>query len=312
MSLALLVAGVIASPATIDLPRLEKQLDTLCQRFRGRAGYYLKRLDTGQVIAHRADERFPTASTIKTAVALHVVREVEAGRRKWSDKIPLPPTDKRVPYDVSAWSYYLKDGTTLDLDGYVNLTLTVSDNLTTRVLREHFGTVAINQTLDAIGVPEMRLLASAPPEETRLRRLGGQFGMGMTTPRAMGALMEKIYRGQAAGPAGTEKMIRILSHAYWDDWIGASVPPGIVCASKSGAISRSRSDTAIVYAPRPYVLIIFTDNQKDRRWESDNEGDVLIRRVANLVWNALHPERPYEPPKGYERFLPTGGGVENT
>jgi beta-lactamase class A len=308
-----LVATGFAGPEVHDekLLALNKKLNARCARFRGRAGYCLVRLDTGASISYRGDERFPTASTIKTAAALHAIREVDAGRRKWDDKYPLPNANARREWDASEWSYYMKDGLQLNLDGYVNLMITVSDNLATRVVREWLGTVAINRSLDALGLRETRMLAGAPAEAVELWRLGSQFGMGVTTPRDMARLLALVYRGKAASPAGCERLVRILSHQYWDDWIGASIPPGTYAALKSGAISRSRSDTAIVYAPIPYVLTIYTDSQTDRRWTADNEGDMLLRAMAMDVWNGLQ-RRKYAPPKGFEKFLPTGGGVENT
>lgn len=286
--------------------KLERQLETLSKRFRGRLGVHVRMLHSDQRIGVRDAERYPSASTIKTAIALHAIREVDAGRRKWTDTYPLPPQNKRIEFDASIWSYYMRDNVPLNLDAYVNLTIVTSDNLTTRVLREWLGTVNINRSLTDLGLRDTLVLSSAPPSESRLRRLNGQFGMGMTTPSEMATLLELIYRGRAASPAGTERMIRILSHQYWDDWIGGSVPPGIVCASKSGAISRSRSDTAIVFAPRPYILTIYTDSQRDRRWVSENEGDLAIIRIAGLVWNATQ-DRPYSPPPGAKKFAPTGG-----
>ncbi len=307
----LFAVTLLQKPPTSQLDRLQVELNKICAGFHGRIGYSVKRLDTGEQISYRGNERFPTASTIKTAVALHAIREVEAGRMNWTDKRALPDKAQRLEYDVSEWSYYLQDGMKLDLDGYVNLMITVSDNLATRVLREWLGTVKVNESLASLGLRDTLLLASAPAGETRLRNLGRQFGMGVTTPNEMARLLELIYRGKAAGPAGCEKLQRILSHQYWDDWIGASVPPGVAVASKSGAISRSRSDTAIVYAPIPYIVTIYTDSQKDRRWVVANEGDAAIRKMASLIWNRLQ-KRKYTPPKGFEKFLPTGGGVENS
>lgn len=305
--------GLPAAPAVeVDpLPQLKSRLDAMCSYFRGRAGYSLKMLDSGRQISYRGDERFPTASTIKTAVMLHVIREVEAGRMKWTDKRELPPKSKRLEWDTSVYSYYLQDGLSLDLDGYVNLMISVSDNLATRVLREWLGTVNVNRSLTDLGFKDTLLLASAPKEETRLRRLGGQFGMGMTTPNEMNRMLEMFYRGTATSKAGSEKILRILQKQYWDDWIGVSVPPGVTAAMKSGAISRSRSDTAIVFAEKPYVLTIYTDSQKDQRWTTDNDGDTLLRQIAVLVWNSTQ-KRKYSPPKGSEKYLPTGGGLEGT
>jgi beta-lactamase class A len=306
--LSTLFAFVALSPK--PLAGVFPELRQISDRFHGRLGFYVRSLKTGETIAYRADERYPTASTIKTAIALHAIREVDAGRMKWTDGRALPNAAQRGVNDASQWSYSMKDGIVLNLDGYVNLMITVSDNLATRVLREWLGTVKIDGTLTALGFKDTLCLSSAPPEEKRLRQLNGQFGMGMTTPREMGRLLELLYSKKAASSAGCERLLRILSHQYWDDWIASTVPPGITVASKSGAISRSRSDTAIVYAKNPYILTIYTDHQKDQTWDDTNEGHQAIRKIASLVWQALEPETPYSPPVGFEKFLPTGGGVD--
>ena len=289
------VAMLTLAPVSRMEP-LKTDLVRIADQFHGRLGFYVKNLETGEIAQYRGQERFPTASTIKTAIAVHAIREVDSGRMKWTDAHP--------------WSYSMKDGIVLNLDGYVNLMITMSDNLATRVLREWLETVKIDATIRSLGLKDTLCLSSAPKTETRLRRLNGQFGMGMTTPAEMGQLLELIYRKKAASPAGCERLLRILCHQYWDDWIASTVPPGVAIASKSGAISRSRSDTAIVFAKHPYILTIYTDSQKDQNWSDENEGDRAIRRMASLVWRALEPETPYTPPIGYQKFSPTGGGAD--
>jgi beta-lactamase class A len=305
---AMLTLAPLAPVGRMD--PLKTDLVRIADRFHGRLGFYVKNLETGEVVQYRGQERFPTASTIKTAIAVHAIREVDAGRMKWAEGHPLPNAAQRIEYDASQWSYSMKDGVVLNLDGYVNLMITMSDNLATRVLREWLETVKIDATLQSLGLKDTLCLSSAPKTETRLRRLNGQFGMGMTTPAEMGQLLELIYRRKAASPAGCERLLRILCHQYWDDWIASTVPPGVAIASKSGAINRSRSDTAIVFAKHPYILTIYTDSQKDQHWSDENEGDLAIRKMATLVWKALEPETPYTPPIGYQKFLPTGGGAD--
>lgn len=292
------------------LAGIQLKLNKICKGFEGRLGYHLRLLNSSARIGYRDHERFPTASTIKTAVALAAIQEVDAGRMKMSDKQPVPTDPARR--EASMWSFYLKDGTVLDLDAWVNLMVTVSDNTATIVTRDWIGTMKVNEKMQALGLTNTKILGNAPKDNVPIQRLRRQFGMGMTTPSEMATLLELIYRRKAASAAGCEKMIRILTHQYWDDWIAGSVPPGVAVASKSGAITRSRSDTAIVFShSRPYVLTIYTDSQKDRRWVADNAGDKAIKKIAGIVWNGLHPDQPYEAPPGYnEKFLPTGGGVE--
>lgn len=267
-------------------------------------GYCLKTLRDGKEISYRGDERFPTASTIKTAVMVEVVKQVDEGKLKWGDK-------RTVPSDMSKrqgsmWSYYFKDGTTLTVDGWVNLMITVSDNTATMVLREWLTPDAVNTRMAGLGLTNTKVLMNGMARELDQRHRG-MFGLGMTTPREMARLLEMIYKNKAASVEGCDRMIQILSHQYWDDGIGWGIPRDVKVASKSGAIERSRSDTAIVFSDNPYILTIYTDNQKDRRWSESNEGSATIRRMGSLIWNYLHPSRQYTPPKGAGKFAPNGG-----
>jgi len=197
-------------------------------------GYSLKVLKSGQRIEYRGDERFPTASTIKTGVMVAAIQEVDEGKLRWTEQRPMPPPEQR---EASMWSFFLKEGTKLDLDGWVNLMITVSDNTALINVRNWIGTMEINRRLEALGLPNTKILGNAPPEATSVRRLRTMFGMGMTTPNEMNRLLELIYQRKAASPAGCDKMIRILSHDYWDDYIGITIPPEVKYANKVGAIS---------------------------------------------------------------------------
>ncbi len=294
--------------ATTSLAPLRAKLDAVCAGFHGRIGYDLKLLKSGQEIGSRQDERFPTASTIKTGLMTAVVQEIDEGKLKWTDEHPLPDPNNR---EASMWSYYLKEGTKLDVDGWVNLMIMFSDNTATICLRDWLGTMEINRRLEALGLKETKILGNAPASEAGIQRLHTMFGMGMTTPKEMNRLFELIYKGKAASSAGCDKMLRILSHDYWDDWLGTTVPPSVRLANKVGAITRSRSEAAIVFCSNPYILTIYTDNQKDQRWVAGNEGEATITKIGTLVWAFLNPNQPYALPPGYrEKFMPTGGGVE--
>ena len=291
-----------------ELAHLQGQLDPICREFHGRIGYCVRDLESGESISSRGSERFPTASTIKTAVALEAIRQVEEGKVSWTDRTTVPPMDGR---QFSMWSYFFKDNTVLDLDGWVNLMITVSDNTATMVLREWLKPDNVNARLESLGLHNTRVLwDNFPPDEPEKIKLRVQYGLGFTTPIEMNRLVELIYRHRAASNAGCDRLLRILSHQYWDDYSGVTTPIDVKVASKSGAIDRSRSEVAIVYASHPYILTIYTDNQRDQSWTPKNEGDVTIRKMCELIWNGLNPSRPYHPPLGFERFLPTGGGVE--
>jgi beta-lactamase class A len=45
----------------------------------------------------------------------------------------------------------------------------------------------------------------------------------------------------------------------------------------------------------PYVFSIISMNQKDERWEPDNEGWVLARKLSALLWNYFEKDSGWKP-----------------
>lgn len=291
-----------------DLPRLKREVTAVCKRFRGRMGFYFKDLSTGQAFGYRESERFPSASTIKTVVMIEAFRQIEEGKLKWTDSLSLPPKTSR---SESIWAYHLAEGAKLNVEGLVTLMMNVSDNTATVMLSERLGVENIERRLLGWGFKDTACTIRVPASNQRLTRLRQTFAnMGVTTPREMGQILELIYRKRAASPAACERMIRIMSHQYWDDFFASQFPPSVVVCSKVGALQRSRSDTAIVYAPHPFILTAYTDHAADRSWKVDTEGHRFLREVARLVWRHSNPQWPYTPPAGSEQWFPTGAGLE--
>jgi beta-lactamase class A len=295
---------------TSHLPALKTKLDAIATKFGGRLGYCVVDLKSGERIDFRGSEIFPSASTIKTSVALEALCQVDEGKHKMSDQYPLLPVNQR---QSSMWTFPMKEGVKLDIDGYVNLMIGVSDNTATMTLQDFIGSKPINARMAKIGLLNTRILGHRKDRDSAEDVLQKKWGWGMTTPREQARFFELLYRNKAASQAVCEKLLRILSRQYWDDIAVASCPIDVKVCAKSGAISRSRSEVAIVFASRPYVIALYTDDQKDRRWEHDNEGEVALRKMSNVIWNAFEPSRPFALPKGYEeKFNPTGGGISDS
>jgi beta-lactamase class A len=300
---ALLLATALSGRPHLEA--LKRELDLLCQDFHGRIGYTVEDLSSGKRVCLHENDQFPTASTIKTAVALEALKEIDAGKLKWSDTQVVPPMSGR---EESMWSYFFKDGTKVDVDGYVNLMLTVSDNTATIVLRKWLTPEAINAGTASLGLTHTKVLWDFfPDSDAEDKKLRQTYGLGVTTPLEMNVLFEKLYKKQAASPAVCEKLLRILGHQYWDDLTGTTTPIGTATAIKNGAVNQSRSECAIVWTARPYLLTIYTADQIDQRWTSDNEGEVVIRKMCSAIYRFFAPDKPYHVPPGYEKFGDTGG-----
>ena len=309
--IASLLSYALVGTEPVKLANLQPRLNIVAKGFQGRLGYQVTLLETGEIIGYRNKERYPSASTIKTVIMLEAFRQIERGDLKWDEKLDVPPLGKR---NSSMWTAHLLEGSKINIDGLIHLMMNVSDNTATVMLSDRVGINNIEKLMLSWGLNDTACTINTSKEDNlRLYRLRQSFlNMGVTSPSDMSMIMQKIYHKQASSPAACEKMMRIMSHQYWDDFIAHSVPPNVVVAAKVGALNRSRSDSAIVFGPRPYILTIYTDNQKDQRWISDNEGDETIRKISSLVWNFINPQIPYQPPKDAKRWFPTGGGVEGS
>jgi beta-lactamase class A len=77
-----------------------------------------------------------------------------------------------------------------------------------------------------------------------------------TTARGLLALLEAIAEGKAVDPESSREMIEILERQKFNEGIPAGLPPGTRVAHKTGEITKIHHDAAIVFAPRPFVLVI--------------------------------------------------------
>ena len=130
-----------------------------------------------------------------------------------------------------------------------------------------------------------------------------EWGIGVTTTAEMRRLMEMIRFNEAGTPAACDEMLRIVTHQYFDGDIPSQLPPYIHTGSKSGALNALRADVAVVDAPTgTYILSIYTNNNQDKRWTYENEGDQAIRKISSLIWKYYNPHSTWTSPPGVENY----------
>ncbi len=83
-------------------------------------------------------------------------------------------------------------------------------------------------------------------------------------------------------------MIEILGRQKFNDAIPAGVPPGTAVAHKTGNITRIHHDAAIVFAPRPYVLVLLVRGLEDQKKSAALMAD-LSRAVYTWGQTGVKP-----------------------
>lgn len=254
--LSLLAAAGCASAPT-PTP-LEAALRERIAGFRGDVGIYVRHLPTGAEVAIHADDVFPTASIVKVPILIGLFDRVDKGELDYH--ATLTYTKDRL-YEGEDLLGAFADGEKVALAKVAMLSITTSDNTAALWCQELAGTgTAINAWLLANGFAHTRVNSRTPGREAAQK----QLGWGQTTPREMAELFVRIRNGAVVSPAASEELMRCLARIYWDGEALSAIPPDVHVFSKQGAVSRSRSEVALVCAPHgDYVFCVITNGQAD-------------------------------------------------
>jgi beta-lactamase class A len=232
-----------------------------------------------------ADEPFHAASTMKVAVLIelyHQVRQGRAGldeplivRNEFSSLVDGSPFSLD-PSDDSEKDLYLAVGSSRTLGQLSELMITVSSNLATNLLMDKLGIGNIRGSVQVLGADGMNVVRDL--EDTKALQQGMN---NTTTARALLQLMEAIAHGRAVDAESSRQMLAVLERQTFNDDIPAGLPAGTLVAHKVGEVTKIHHDAAIVFARRPFVLIILTRGLADTK-----ESSALIAKITRQLYPA--------------------------
>jgi beta-lactamase class A len=82
-------------------------------------------------------------------------------------------------------------------------------------------------------------------------------------------------------PTSDAAMVEILKRQHFNAGIPAGLPAGVPVAHKTGTITAIHHDAGIVYATRPYVLVVLT-----RGFPDEKASDLVIAELSRLTFAA--------------------------
>jgi beta-lactamase class A len=228
------------------------------------------------------DVEFHAASTMKVPVMIELFRQDTIGLAKLDSKVPVVNTFRSIiddsPYTLSPdgdseTQLYTRIGQPISYRELCWAMITASSNLATNVLIDRLGVQKIQQTTIELGATGMQVLRGV--EDSKAYEAGRN---NTTTADALLVLMEAIARGKAVSPEASKEMVEILANQKFRDGIPAGVPEGTRVAHKTGEISSVNHDAAIVFAPRPYVLVVLVRGLESKAREA------LIAQISKTVY----------------------------
>jgi beta-lactamase class A len=180
------------------------------------------------------------------------------------------------PADDSETDLYKAAGETRTLRQLCEIMVTVSSNLATNLLIEKLGVDNIRATVHSLSADGMNVLRGVEDNKAFAKGLNNT-----TTARGLQRLLEAIAHGEAVDQESSRQMIEILERQKFNEGIPAGLPPGIPVAHKTGEITKIHHDAAIVFAPKPFVLVLLVRGLADAK-----DSAALMADITRLLYQA--------------------------
>lgn len=283
-----------AQPAT-GLTRL---LADQAARFPGSVGVYVKHLGTGEEAAVRADSAFNSASVIKLPVLTLAMQLVDRGTLSLASRLTLTAENTRGGSGILQRFDAGLQPTLRDV--LAQMVITSDNTATDLAIAQVGGVAAVNAWIAANG-GGMTLLytvaevfaAARTPAYAANPRVGvannRAYWLGVITPRAVGALLERMQRcadGSATGsPLASrprcEEMMRMMRNQLSGD---RRLPHylDVPVAHKTGDWPPFlANDVGVIFARSgPIVMVVLTNDIRGNYGEAEDRIGEMARTVV--------------------------------
>jgi beta-lactamase class A len=264
---------------------LESHLRRLIESSGAEVAVAYRTLDGASELFIDGDKPFHAASTMKVPVMIELFRQARSRQLSLDDTLTIRNEFRSIvdgsPYKLSEGDdsdsrVYADLGKTMTLRQLCDLMITVSSNFAANLLIEKLGVDNIRRTVTSLGADGMQVLRGVEDQKA--------FDKGMnntTTARGLLVLLDRIAHGKAVDPSADAEMIEMLERQKFNDAIPAGLPAGTAVAHKTGNITRIHHDAAIVFAPRPYVLVLLVRGIEDQKASA-----ALMGEMSRAVYEA--------------------------
>lgn len=223
---------------------------------------------------------------MKIPVMIELFHQVQEGKVKLTDTLLVKNEFHSIvdgsPYvlnasDDSEGELYKAEGQKRTLRELCEVMIKVSSNLAANLLIEKLGVENIRAEVLSLGADGMNVKRGVED--------GKAFEKGLnntTTARSLGILLQAIAEGKAVDAASSNEMVAILEWQKFNEGIPAGLPKGIPVAHKTGEITKIHHDAAIVFAKRPFILVILVRGLAEKM-----DSAALMAEVSKSLYEAL-------------------------
>jgi len=270
----------------LQIERLQTSIERITTSVNATWGVYAKSLETNEEVALHADRRMDTMSVIKIPLMVEVFEQIKAGRFRLADKYTLTKEDMRPGTGILR---SLDPGAVVTVKDLIVLMNIVSDNTATDVLyRMVGGPEPVNRRMEALGLKQTRAPSTSKEwfEAIRAAKSPAEFHreakhpFGLSTPREIGLLLERLERGTLVDKPSSDQMLEILRGQIYRTRIPRFLTGYRIPHKTGDFLPYIANDVGVLESPgRTVVVSIFTANH----FGSGDTLEEAIGRVAEQI-----------------------------
>ena len=221
--------------------------------FPGEVGFYYNTLGGDEPTVHNPDLPLIAASVIKIPIMVTAFRDTSGGRLDPEEVFAIKAEDKMPSCGALT---YMHDGLRVTLTDLITLMIILSDNTATNLLIDRLTPDHVNRTMQELGIPGIDLRRRLFERELSARGI-----QNTVTARGVGLLLERMAAGTLLGKGEDDAMLGILKNQRLNGKLPFYLHSrGIRCAHKTGEDDGITHDAGIVYAEKPFVICMLSNN----------------------------------------------------
>ena len=244
----------------------QKYLEERIKKLEGKIGFYYENLVDGQKLTYNENEAFMAASVIKVPIFMCAAKMVNEGKLSWDQKILVKDEDKR-PSCGALLS--LTGDLEVDVDSLCKLMITLSDNTATNMMIRTVGLDNLKAFFEEMGCTNTKIERELFDSEAFAKGLDNYFA-----PADIAKLYKLIYNREFVSPEISEKIEETLLLQQIRHKIPGYIGRKKKIANKTGEDGNTTHDTAIVFAKKPFVLVVASNDT------NVPETERFIREIA--------------------------------
>ncbi len=311
-------SGVRALSKGIESVTLKDDLQAVITDGGFDAGLSVWHIESGEQLDINGDQPFPMASVFKIPVLAAAGLQLEQGKLKLDDRIPVRDEDKSLGSGILQ---FFQAGVTPTFRDLLTLMIIISDNTATDMnVALLGGPEVIEQAMRQLGLQNIHLkmdcktllsylwpedIRSQPLEDIRawadandIVRDGRTFSLkednNISTAIDMSALVYKLYQGEVVGGAIRDELMEILLKQQLNQRLPRFLPPGVKSAHKTGTIAGNANDSGIIYVgdDSHVIVTLFTSwdeaavwNQPEAKYRRTFEVETAMGKIGRMVYD---------------------------